>query len=113
MGKDFGDRVSLLLEQQDISQREIAGILGITEATMSRYIKGEREPKPETIANIATILKATSDYLLGIEDSSEPEKMGYPRIRRLIARNADGMTDDEKKVLISDILGHMGNKGEM
>ena len=48
MGKDFGERVSLLLEQQGISQREIAGILGITEATMSRYIKGDREPKPET-----------------------------------------------------------------
>ena len=85
MGKEFGDRVSLLLEQQGISQREIAGILGITEATISRYIKGEREPKPEMIANIATILKTTSDYLLGIEDNSQPEKMGYPRIRRLIA----------------------------
>ena len=113
MGKEFGDRVSLLLEQQGISQREIAGILGITEATISRYIKGEREPKPEMIANIATILKTTSDYLLGIEDNSQPEKMGYSRIRRLIARNADGMTDDEKKALISDILSHMGDKGEM
>lgn len=97
MGKIFGDRVSLLLRKQGISQREMAGILGITEATMSRYIKGERDPKPETIVNISTILKTTSDYLLGIEEIGEPEAIGYPRIRRLIARNADGMSEDEKK----------------
>ena len=108
MGKDFGGRVLQLLEQQGISQREIAGILGITEATMSRYIRGDRDPKPETIANIATILKTTSDYLLGIEDCSEPEKIGYPRIRRLIARNADDMSDEEKKAIISELLNQIG-----
>ena len=59
MGKEFGDRVSLLLEQQGISQREIAGILGITEATISRYIKGEREPKPE----MTSIFSSPSRYL--------------------------------------------------
>ena len=35
---------------------------------MSRYISGARDPNPKVIANIATALHTTSDYLLGIEN---------------------------------------------
>ena len=68
---------------------------------MSRYISGDREPKPETIANIATALHTTSDYLLGIEN----EEFSHPQVRRLLARNASKMTDKEKKELIDALFG--------
>lgn len=112
MSKKFGERIYTLLTEQGITQKELAGVIGVTEAAMSRYISGERDPKPETIANIATALKTTSDYLLGIEDNN-PDEFSYPHIKRLIARNVDDMSDNEKKDLISVILNHMGNKGEM
>ena len=112
MGKEFGERVLTLLDQQNMSQRDLAKVLGMTEAAISRYIKGDREPKPETIANIATTLRTTSDYLLGLEDNNNSEEMGYPRLKRLIARNADTMSESEKKELISDILDYLGRQGE-
>lgn len=68
---------------------------------MSRYISGDREPKPETLANIATALHTTSDYLLGIEH----DEFDYPRVRRIIARNASAMTDEEKRALINALFG--------
>lgn len=113
MSKIFGERIYTLLTEQGITQKELAGIIGVTEAAMSRYISGERDPKPETIANIATVLKTTSDYLLGIEDNNKSDEISYPHIKRLIARNVDDMSDSEKKELISVILNHMGNKKEM
>ena len=84
-----------------MQQKELAERIGITEGVISRYISGDREPKPETIANIATALHTTSDYLLGIEN----DEFDYPRVRRMIARNASAMTDDEKKALINALFG--------
>lgn len=101
MSKELGKRISESLKKSNTQQKELAERIGITEAVMSRYISGDREPKPETLANIATALNTTSDYLLGIEH----DEFDYPRVRRIIARNASSMTDEEKKALINALFG--------
>lgn len=99
--KEMGDRILNSLQKKGMTQRELARRVGVTEAVMSRYISGDREPKPEMLANIATALGVTSDYLLGIEN----DEFNQPRIRRLIARNASSMTQSEKKELIDALFG--------
>ena len=101
MSKELGKRISESLKKSNTQQKELAERIGITEAVMSRYISGDREPKPETLANIATALNTTSDYLLGIEH----DEFDYPRVRRIIARTASAMTDEEKKALINALFG--------
>lgn len=101
MGRELGRRISDLLRSKGMQQRELAECIGLTEATMSRYISGERDPKPEVIANIATALHTTSDYLLGIE----PDEFDFPRVQRMIARNASILSAQEKKELISALFG--------
>lgn len=101
MGRELGQRISDLLRSKGMQQRELAERIGLTEATMSRYISGERDPKPEVIANIATALHTTSDYLLGIE----PDEFDFPRVQRMIARNASVLSAQEKKELISALFG--------
>lgn len=112
MSKIFGERLSNLLKESNITQKELAMIIGINEATISRYINGEREPKPKTIANIATILNTSSDYLLGIEENETKDNIDYPYIKKIIARNVNNLTENEKKELITVILDHIGNKGD-
>ncbi len=97
MGKNLGEKISMLLSEQRITQKELAERIGVTEGAMSRYVTGTREPKPEVIANIATALHTTSDYLLGIENKQS--------LHRIIARNAKKMTAEEKDELIKAILG--------
>ncbi|MDD6021765.1 MAG: helix-turn-helix transcriptional regulator [Oscillospiraceae bacterium] len=101
MGKELGQRILSAIRMKGISQKELATIVGVTEGVISRYVSGEREPKPDMIANIATALHTTSDYLLGIENDG----FNYPRIRRMIARNASSMTKSEKKELINALFG--------
>lgn len=101
MSRELGRRISDLLRSKGMQQRELAKRIGLTEATMSRYISGERDPKPEVIANIATALHTTSDYLLGIE----PDEFNFPRVQRMIARNASALTDREKRELINALFG--------
>ena len=102
MSTQMGERIAKLLRDKNLPQQELAGRIGVTKATVSRYLSGEREPKPETLANIATALHTTSDYLLGIEKEGE---YSHIHIKRIIARNADQMTAAEKRELIAALLG--------
>lgn len=101
MGKELGNKISSLLKQQNKSQKELANTIGLSESVISRYVSGEREPKPDDIANIATYLRTTSDFLLGIEK----DEFDYPKIKRMIARNTHKMTAEEKKELITALFG--------
>ena len=101
MGKTLGERISEMLRKQGVQQKELAERIGITEAAMSRYIAGTREPKPDVIANMAITLRTTSDYPLGIENDA----FNYHQVRRITARNASSMTDQEKKALIDALFG--------
>ena len=95
--KNIGDRIAELLEKNSMTQRELA------ESSMSRYISNDRTPKGPVIANIATALHTTSDYLLGAE-SNEDFETEYYRIHRLIARNASQMTKKQRNELIHALL---------
>ncbi len=99
----FANRLAELLKKQGITQKELAERVGVTEATMSRYMHSERIPKSEIIANIATALHVTSDYLLGTEKNGDINN-DYPRIIRLIARNSASMTQEQKNAIIKALL---------
>lgn len=101
MGKEFGDRLQGLLRDQGVTQKDLAIRIGTTEATISRYVSGDREPKADVLANIATALHTTSDYLLGIER----DEFDFPKIKRMIARNASEMTAQERRALVSALFG--------
>ena len=101
MSKIFGQRLLTLLQKQGMTQKELADKINTTEATLSRYVSGSREPKADMLANIATALHTTSDYLLGIEQ----DEFDFPRVERLLARNSATMTEKQKKALISALFG--------
>lgn len=100
MSKKFGERLLNALQKSHMTQKELAETIDITEATLSRYVSGDREPKADVLANIATALHTTSDYLLGIDDS----EFDFPSVERLLARNAHAMTKKEKSALISALF---------
>lgn len=98
----FGRRVINLLEEIGYTQREFATMIGVSEGALSRYLKDEREPKMEIIANIAIALNTTTDYLLvGKED-----KESFEETYRLVARGTSTMTDEEKTKLIKVLLNN-------
>lgn len=101
MSKEFGERLQSILQSRGVTQKELAARIRTTEATICRYVTGDREPKADMLANIATALHTTSDYLLGIEH----DEYDFPRVKRLIARNASAMTDQERRALISALFG--------
>lgn len=66
--KTIGEKIQILREERNLKQKELAELAGITEATLSRYENGKREPKGEIISKLATVLNVSTDYLLGRND---------------------------------------------
>jgi antitoxin component HigA of HigAB toxin-antitoxin module len=62
--KKIGERVRLLLDEENISMTRLARMCGINYSTMSRYLSGERQMKIELVAKIAKMLDTTLDYLV-------------------------------------------------
>ncbi len=100
MQERIGDRIAKLLKKEGYTQKELASMVGVTEASMSRYLKNEREPKMEVIANLATALNTTSDYLICGQDNKEE----FCVIRNFVARGSKDMTKEEKMELMRILL---------
>lgn len=101
MGTQLGERIAEALKQRGMTQKQLATLVNIKEAGISRYISGERRPKPEVLADIATALHTTSDNLLGIE----PKGYKHAETCLILSRNASKMSAEEKRELINAILG--------
>ncbi len=64
--KTLGDRLKLSLKIRKMTQKEFAERLDMTEPTISRYIKGTRQPNADTIVAICRVLGISADWLLGM-----------------------------------------------
>lgn len=102
MGKELGEKILQLLSVCNMTQKELAATLNTTEATISRYVKGDREPKAEVLASIATALHTTTDYLVGINSD---DTFDVSKLTTVIARNSGNLTESDKKMLINAIFG--------
>lgn len=94
MGLDT-KKLKRLMRQNMLTQRELAEMSGVTEAAMSRYLAGTRQPKSETLLNMATALHTTSNDLLGLEPPSAIDEMF-----NMVARNVATIPYDMRMKLI-------------
>lgn len=68
--ESFIKKLSILLEKKNITQRELAEKINVTEVTISRYLSGERSPRIEIVSKIAEFFGVSIDYLLGKEETA-------------------------------------------
>jgi len=96
-------RILELMRDQNITQKDLSLKTGITEASISKYVNGKRQPRIDVILKFSKAFNVSTDYLLqGLED--EKLKSAFNETKLIIARNKDNMTDEEKNKLIKFIL---------
>ena len=93
----FNDKLSTRLKQLGMTQRELANIVGTTEASISRYVNGERIPNDALMSKIADALEVNVSFFKDGHDEKVEDLM---RINELIARNEKKMTPEEKLAII-------------
>ena len=65
MNADFSRTLALLRQEKGISQRQAAKDLGISQALMSHYENGVREPGLAFVRKVCDYYHVSADYLLG------------------------------------------------
>ena len=64
----FGDKIKLYRENKKMTQNEVADILGVSSATISKYESGALEPNIESLKRLAELFEISIDELLNDEE---------------------------------------------
>lgn len=64
----FGDNLRDILKEYGMTQKDLADESGLSETTISRYIKKQRIPNMKAIVNIANALDLTTDELINLDE---------------------------------------------
>ena len=98
--ESIGTRVGVLMRDRGLSQKELAGLVGVTEAAMSRYLKNDREPKIDVVAKLARALHTTTDFLI-YGDVQESE---FEEVYRAINSCTKDLDDKQRLALMKLLL---------
>lgn len=64
---NFGQRLRELRKQMQLTQKQLAELVGVKNSIISFYENGDRIPSPEMIVCLAKVFHVSSDYLLGLD----------------------------------------------
>ncbi len=98
----LNERIKMLMEEKHLTQKELASLANITEASMSKYLSGARTPRIDVIVNLANGLGVTTDELIG--NNIEKGDMDVLRLKTVLARGMETMSEEDKKELIKFLL---------
>lgn len=122
MVTDFPRTLSLLRQEKKLSQKKAAEALGISQALLSHYENGVREPGLSFVVRAADFYGVSCDYLLGRTMSREGAAISVEELGDLSEEKGNVLRGSvsamlQKKLLVNssgillDILGKVGHKG--
>ena len=62
----YADRIRALREDHDLTQQQVAQVLGTTQQVYSRYEKGENELPLRHLITLCRYYRVSADYILGL-----------------------------------------------
>jgi transcriptional regulator with XRE-family HTH domain len=91
----FGDILRDLLEERNLSQKQMAEDLNISASAVGNYVRNNREPDFETLKKIAGYFQVSTDFLL---DYQSRQESGYGEQKVLQIFRA--LPEDQKELYI-------------
>lgn len=70
----YYERLRQLREDRDMTQRELAAILGMPQTQYIRYEQGKRDIPTDTLRKLCMLYNVSADYILEL-----PKGLGWPR----------------------------------
>lgn len=110
----LGKIIRQLRNEKGITQSDLANIVGLTPKMISFYELGQRFPPHDIIIKLANYFDVSTDYLLGISDIRNPEKILIPYQQLYESEQAYSKKRKGKDTLPSDSdLSSLNNPLEM
>ena len=121
MATDLSRTLSMLRKEQGISQRKVAAALGISQALLSHYENGIREPGLGFVIKVCDYYHVSADYLLGRTLDREGTTIAAEDLYDSSAEKGNVLRGPiiamlQKKLVVNttsmlfDLLGKVGNK---
>ena len=67
---EFGKTLKELRNEHNVTQKELAGLVGLSATGYAGYEQGHREPDLKTLVTLARFFDVSTDYLLGLKDET-------------------------------------------
>ncbi len=64
----FAERLYALRDEAGLTMAELARAVGVSDATICKWEKGETSPMSYAVIALAQFFGVTADYLLGLDD---------------------------------------------
>ncbi len=64
----FSKRLTELMKEKNILQKELSKSLGFSQNAISRWCNNNREPDFDTLIKICDFFDVSTDYMLGVSD---------------------------------------------
>lgn len=91
----LGENLRNLIDERDMTQKELAQILNIAASTLGGYIQGYSEPDFETLKLLASYFDVSTDYLLDFQRNHS-----YTRNQQELLRIFDSLTPEQQELYI-------------
>ena len=102
------NRLKQLREEKDLKQEDIAKLLHVEIAAISKYETGRVQLKDEYIKILSNFFNVTSDYLLGITDIRNQDD----EIQIAFSNGFSGLNEENKKLAL-DIIASIKAKQDL
>jgi transcriptional regulator with XRE-family HTH domain len=97
MSNHFSTIMSELRHKAGLSQRRAASDLKISQALLSHYENGAREPGLDFVCRACDYYNVSADYLLGRSDSADDQAQKLATIAANLRQLADALESEDTK----------------
>ena len=79
----LGNRIRNLREDNDLTQKELSGMVGLTPKMISFYENNQRTPPVDILIKLSKIFNVTVDYLIGSPTSTSISELSIKELNLL------------------------------
>ena len=84
-----GERLRMARNKRGLTQEQLGDLVHVSDATINRYEREKSDPDTVMLRQLAAELGTTPDYLLGLTDDPNPD-----RVRETVPAWLDGAAED-------------------
>ena len=109
----FPERLKALRLEVNLTQKETAEKIGISQQAYADWEKGKKNPTQERLPILAGLFNVSTDYLLGHSDNRTIEEDELAEVSMLFRATSFDMTDKEKAIFKQELLDFMKERQKL
>lgn len=100
---DFSIRLENLLEERNLTQKQLSLDLHVANSTVNGYVKSYREPDFDMLVRLARYFDVSTDYLLGLSDEKKPSPSNLSPDKAELLQLYSSLLPEHQEIIMNQI----------